>query len=60
MLNVAPVLFTVNISPVILLSVKVASAVVLPSYSLLEVVALIVKLFTVILAVPVAVALVSV
>ena len=60
LLNVTPVLFTVKISPEILLSVKVAFAVVLPSYSLSEADALIVKLFTVILAVPVAVELVIV
>ena len=58
LLNVA-VLSTVNTSPIILLSVKVTVAVVLPSYTLSEAVALIVKLFTVILAVPEAVVLVS-
>ena len=60
LLNVAPVLLTVKTSPDILLSVKVAVAVVLPSYSLSVAVAVIVKLFTVILAVPVAIALVNV
>ena len=59
LLNVA-VLSTVNTSPVILLSVKVAVAVILPSYSLSDTVAVIVKLFTVILAVPEAVELVIV
>ena len=58
--NVAPVLFTIKSSPEILLSVRVAVAVVLPSYTLSEAVALIVKLFTVILAVPEAVELVNV
>ena len=59
LLNVA-VSFTVTSSPVILLSVKVTFAVVLPSYILSEAVALILKLLIVILAVPVAVELVSV
>ena len=59
LLNVA-VLFTVKSSPDILLSVNVTVAVVLPSYTLFKAVALIVKLLTVILAVPVAVELVNV
>ena len=58
--NVTSVLFTVKSSPEILLSVKIAVVVVLPSYCLSDAVAVIVKLFTVILAVPVAVELVIV
>ena len=48
LLNVAPVLFTIKSSPEILLSVKVAVAVVFPSYTLSDAVALIVIDLTVI------------
>ena len=59
LLNVA-VLLIVKSSPDILLSDKVTFAVLLPSYTLSNAVGVIVKLLTVILAVPVAVELVNV
>ena len=54
------ILLTVKSSPDILLSDKVTFAFLLPSYTLSNAVGVIVKLLTVMLAVPVAVALVNV